>query len=352
MGFEERGFPVVLNDVGQAVDAEKSEGEAGGEERVDEAGCRWEERPACACDGGAAEPEARDVAEGLDCFCGGELIAQGRDAVEDPVPGGGSFGEVPSCCRFVCCRDACAGDAVVELEDPDPSAVEDVVDCGVVRRVGRLIVFGGGAIERRFDPTYSGEVTVEGLGRGEVGERAFFEIECAMQETAWARGIDDELCGEREGVTVACGCEVYFGVGLGDVGDGGFVEVVDAEALCFADEEVVEVGAVPVGVGDGVVGAGGYEELVGAIGREWCGVVEVVMVEGKAALEAAGYFGVGLLPGAPLREWFERGEIVAGGEVFEEEIGEWCGGFADDHAGVFASFDEDDGAPEAAGDHG
>ena len=83
VGFEVRceagRFPVVFDDGCEAVDAQQREGEAGGEERVDEACGGGEERPAFACDGGAAEGEARDVAEGLDWFCCGELFAQGGD---------------------------------------------------------------------------------------------------------------------------------------------------------------------------------------------------------------------------------------------------------------------------------
>ena len=76
------------------------------------------------------------------------------------------------------------------------------------------------------------------------------------------------------------------------------------------------------------------------------------MVEGEAALEAAGYVGMGLLPGSPLCQGTNGGEIVAGGEVFEQQIGERGGGFADDHARMPAALDEDDGVAEAARDHG
>ena len=62
------------------------------------------------------------------------------------------------------------------------------------------------------------------------------------------------------------------------------------------------------------------------------------MVEGEAALETAGYFWMSFLPGAPFCEGFDRWEIVARGEVFEEQVGEWRGGFAYDYAWMACRF--------------
>src|SRR5579875_401272 len=115
---------------------------------------------------------------------------------------------------------------------------------------------------------------------------------------------------------------------------------------------MIEVGAVPVRVGDAVVRAGGDEELMGAIGRKWCGVVEVVLIEREAALEPAGYRGMSLLPRSPFAEWPNGGQIVACGEFFQQQIGKGRCGFADYDARVPAALDENDGVAEAVGDHG
>lgn len=45
-------------------------------------------------------------------------------------------------------------------------------------------------------------------------------------------------------------------------------------------------------------------------------------------------------------------EIVARCEVFEEQVGEWCGGFAYDYAWMAAFFEENCRVSEAAHDHG
>ena len=115
---------------------------------------------------------------------------------------------------------------------------------------------------------------------------------------------------------------------------------------------MIEVGAVPVRIGDIVVGAGGDEKLFVPGGRCVSGIVEVVMVEGKAALQAAGDPGISPLPGSPLRERPHGRQIVTITELFEKQVGEWRGGFSDDDAGVCSLLDHDDGEAEAARDHG
>ncbi len=59
--------------------------------------------------------------------------------------------------------------------------------------------------------------------------------------------------------------EADSAVRFGESGKSGFVRIIHAKFLRFADEKVIEVGAIPVRVGDVIVGAGGDEELTSAV---------------------------------------------------------------------------------------
>ena len=58
-----------------------------------------------------------------------------------------------------------------------------------------------------------------------------------------------------------------------------------------------------------------------------------------------------MLPAAPLREWPQRRQIIALGQLLEEEVGERRGRLADDHARMGASLDENNGPAQTARDH-
>ncbi len=107
-----------------------------------------------------------------------------------------------------------------------------------------------------------------------------------------------------------------------------------------------------MGVGDGVVGTGGDEEFVGVTGCGQPGLAGRMMIEGETPFEAAGDVGMGCLPGAPTGEGAQVGEVEAVGKLFEQQVGDGSGGFADDPARMTMSFDEDDGSSDLAKDLG
>ena len=87
--------------------------------------------------------------------------------------------------------DAGAREAVVEAQHPDPSAVEDVVEGGVVRRIGRRL-----RSRRRIpivvEPPDVLEVREEALGLRQIRERGRREPERPVQSAAGPGGVDHE----------------------------------------------------------------------------------------------------------------------------------------------------------------
>src|SRR5271170_5495042 len=86
-----------------------------------------------------------------------------------------------------------------------------------------------------------------------------------MQKTPRPGSINDEFGGQTYFVAVPHALEFYFCVRLDYMGEFAFVEIVHPQSLRFADEEMIEVGAIPVRVRDFIVRAGGYEELTSAV---------------------------------------------------------------------------------------
>ena len=104
----------------------------------------------------------------------GELRLQCRDTIKQPLPRSGALLKTQLRRELIRRRDACAGEAVVKLENPDPSAVKDVVNSGVIDRKGRLAV---DTAELGFiQPAYAGKMTVETLCRRIVGKRNFLQL--------------------------------------------------------------------------------------------------------------------------------------------------------------------------------
>ena len=125
-----------------------------------------------------------------------------------------------------------------------------------------------------------------------------------------------------------------------------------AEPGGFGEKEGIEVRAEPMGIGDGIAWTGGDEEFVLVVGGWGPGMAGGMVKEGEAAFETAGEVGEIALPGTPAGEGAEGGKVVTVAELFEEEVGDGGGGFADDPAGMAMTFDEDDGAAELAEDLG
>jgi hypothetical protein len=130
----------------------------------------------------------------------------------------------------------------------------------------------------------------------------------------------------------------------------GRVGVLDAHRRGFTDEEVIEIRPVPMRVRDGVVRAGGDQEFTVAVGASG-GLPGGVVEEAEAAFQPAGDPGMRREPGAPSGEGADRGQIVAVGEGFEQQVRQGRGGFADGLPRMAALLDQDHPPAEPPQDH-
>ncbi len=133
-----------------------------------------------------------------------ELIAHRGQPLEEPAPAGCAFLQAERARERRSRGHARAGDAVVEAEDPDPAAFEDVVEGGVVGGIRRRA--GGRKDSQLVEAAYAGEMRVETLARRKPRKRDGGQIQGAVQEASRARGVDQRAArdGERGGRRAGC----------------------------------------------------------------------------------------------------------------------------------------------------
>ena len=123
------------------------------------------------------------------------------------------------------------------------------------------------------------------------------------------------------------------------------VQVDRALGLSFLCERLIELWSVPMRIGDLVMRARRHQQLplmIGVVRK--CGA-RLVEEKREPALQAAGDVRTRALPRAPLGERPNPRQIVAVGELLEQEIGERCRGFPDGESRVAAPLDEHDAPP-------
>ena len=73
--------------------------------------------------------------------------------------------EVEALCRFVSGGNASTGNTVIELQNPNPAAVEDMMNRGVIDRIGRSFR----SVLLKICPTsHTGEMAIESLSMWKI----------------------------------------------------------------------------------------------------------------------------------------------------------------------------------------
>ena len=173
-----------------------------------------------------------------------------------------------------------------------------------------------------FPAPHAAKMCVEGLGRGKIAESFGGGSETLLEKTTPASGIDEEPGGQANRFACALSAKEKASRGPLWSGELRLVEVLDVLSLGFANQEMIEIGAVPVRICDVIVWAGRDQQLIGRFGRVSPGQAKGMMVKGETSFQAAGNLGVGLLPGAPLSERKQTGESIAMRQFFEQQIGQ------------------------------
>src|ERR1700676_2414275 len=79
---------------------------------------------------------------------------------------------------------------------------------------------------------------------------------------------------------------------------------------------------------------------------------EGVVIEGEAALEAACYVRIGLLPTAPFGKWRNAGQVITSRQTLQQNVGQWRGRFADGKAWVLVFFKQNYRPSQTVSNHG
>ena len=86
-----------------------------------------------------------------------------------------------------------------------------------------------------------------------------------MQETPRTGGINEEFGGHTYLFAMPRAFQSYLVVRFSEAGQICLVEIIHPQPLRFADEELIEIGAIPVRVRDLIVRACGDQKLIAAI---------------------------------------------------------------------------------------
>jgi len=105
-----------------------------------------------------------------------------------------------------------------------------------------------------------------------------------MQEAAWACGIDDEFRAKGQFLAVARAFQSWFAIDARDSAQRNTIQIIDAQLLRLFDEQVIEIGPVPVCIGNFVAGARGHQQLILPRGVRCWLRSEPMVVKRKAAL--------------------------------------------------------------------
>ena len=95
---------------------------------------------------------------------------------------------------------------------------------------------------------------------------------------------------------------------------------------------MIEARSIPVRIRNLIARAGSDQQLVPPFGITCKRLSEPMMVEGKAAFEAAGNVWIGSLPASPLRQRQQSRQIVTPRQLFEQEVRQRRRRFADGKA--------------------
>ncbi len=122
-----------------------------------------------------------------------ELLAHRREQIQQPTPCRTTFLKSQPFGQRVLCRHAGACHSVVEPQNPDPAALEYMVQRGVIDRVR-------GVFHCITEPRHIREVRVERLRLRVIGKRCFLQSESAIHEAARACRVDQKPAAKSNGL--------------------------------------------------------------------------------------------------------------------------------------------------------
>jgi len=284
----------------------------------------------------ASEREPRDVHERAPGGCSGKLGSDRRERGQQPLPGALSLAGVNGRCHRL--GQGCAGacDPVAESQDPDPATRKHVVQSRVIDGIGRLL----GRWRETVPSLDMLEVRVDPVCRRKPREPRVLQAEHPMQKSARSARIDHKSSPDAKVPAAPAAFEHDARAFFGESVQARLIEIEHSLCFRFADEGVIEIGAVPMRIAKFIAGARRDQELALTLGILPERLAGTMKEEREASLQAAGDLSACALPGSPLREGPHAREVVPIGQFFQEKAGKRRRRLANREARVSALLDE------------
>src|SRR5947208_8330892 len=123
-----------------------------------------------------------------------KLFAHGRKPLQEALPARRALFQAQAVSQCRSGRDARTSDAVIEAQHPNPAALEYVMHCRVINRIGRRF----GSRTNLLQPSNTGKMRIKSLGGRQMRKRLLRKSKALVEETACAAGIDQISCFEQE----------------------------------------------------------------------------------------------------------------------------------------------------------
>ncbi len=216
-----------------------------------------------------------------------------------------------------------------------------MVERGRIRRVRRPAV---GRHDIVPEPDVL-EVREQPLGRRQPTQGRGAGAERRCEEAARATRIDHEARRDVYGESMARAVERHPAPVVADPFEAHVIQVDRARRLRVLDQRKVEIRPVPMRIGHLVVGARRDEQLARVVSAVGESLSQTMEEECEPSFEAAGHVRPRALPRPPFREGPDLRQVVAIGQLFEQQVGQGRRGLANGEPRMAAAFDEGNATP-------
>ena len=105
-------------------------------------------------------------------------------------------------------------------------------------------------------------MAIKAFGSGKAGQRRLFQLQTAVQKTAWAGGIDQKPGLNMKWLLARVANDRRALVSQIQRLDPSAVPVVDPKALRLPNQKMIHVGSIPMSVGNIIVRARRHQQLI------------------------------------------------------------------------------------------
>src|SRR5258708_6361641 len=95
------------------------------------------------------------------------------------------------------------------------------------------------------------------------------------------------------------------------------IDVLRSAVHRLLEQEVIEIGPVPMGIRYSIAGTGSYEQFIGVVFQRMKRPSFYMVIEGKSPLQPTANLGICFLPVSPAGQRLQSREVITDGELFQ-----------------------------------